>query len=98
MVVELAHDGLEAIRHLHGDAYDAALVDLRMPGADGWTVLDELKTLSNPPIALVMSAFADLPSATEAMRRGAVDFIEKPFKLVDLVFRVQRALEGAKSN
>src|SRR5262249_31266139 len=70
---------------------------LQMPGVDGFGVLDHLRTLSDPPITLVMSAFADLPTAKEAMRRGAVDFIEKPFKLVDLVFRVQRALEGAPS-
>jgi DNA-binding NtrC family response regulator len=97
-IVETVHGGALAKRRLTDEYYDGLLVDLRMPDVDGWEVLDHLKTLPDHPITLVMSAFADVAVATEAMRKGAVDFIEKPFRVNDLVSRLERALEGAKSS
>lgn len=97
-IVENVHEGALAKRRLSDEYYDGLLVDLRMPDVDGWEVLDHLKTLPDHPITLVMSAHADVASATEAMRKGAVDFIEKPFRVADLVSRLERALEGARSS
>src|SRR4029079_19459179 len=71
--------------------------DLQMPRVDGWGVLDHLRTLPEHPITLIMSAHGTIAAALDAVRRGAVDFIEKPFKLADLAFRLETALGGAKS-
>jgi len=95
--VQLARDGDDAIRALDQQSFEGLLLDLNMPRLDGWGVLDHLRTMSHHPITLVMSAFGDIPRATEAMRRGAVDFVEKPFAIADLIFRVDRAIEGARS-
>jgi two-component system response regulator AtoC len=95
--LSFAENGAEAIELLGRGDFDCLLLDLHMPKVDGWAVLDHLRSMPSHPITLVMSAFADIPRATEAMRRGAVDFVEKPFSIVDLFFRLDRALEGARS-
>ena len=72
------------------------LLDLDLPGADGLTVLERLRQESLPPTVVVITAFATIEKAVEAMRRGAFDFLPKPFQpgLVELT--VQKALERSE--
>ena len=96
--VDVARDVREATRRLDAESYDGLLLDLRLAGEDdGLAVLEHVRSMPMPPITVMMSAFADIPGVTDAMRRGAVDFIEKPFRVNDLVSRVERALQGASS-
>ena len=80
------------------DAFDPAVpgclvLDVRMPGASGLDLLDELKQrkVAIPPI--IITGTADVPMAVRAMKVGAVDFIEKPFNDQLLLDRIQRAIE-----
>jgi DNA-binding NtrC family response regulator len=86
-------DGLKALETCARDLPDLMLLDLDLPGADGLTVLERLRQDSLPPTVVVITAFATIEKAVEAMRRGAFDFLPKPFQpgLVELT--VQKALE-----
>jgi two-component system, NtrC family, response regulator AtoC len=86
-------DGLKALEACARDLPDLMLLDLDLPGADGLTVLERLRQESLPPTVVVITAFATVAKAVEAMRRGAFDFLPKPFQpgLVELT--VQKALE-----
>jgi DNA-binding NtrC family response regulator len=86
-------DGLKALEMCARELPDLMLLDLDLPGADGLTVLERLRQESVPPTVVVITAFATVEKAVEAMRRGAFDFLPKPFQpgLVELT--VQKALE-----
>jgi DNA-binding NtrC family response regulator len=86
-------DGLKALEICARRLPDLMLLDLDLPGADGMTVLERLRYESLPPTVVVITAFATIEKAVEAMRRGAFDFLPKPFQpgLVELT--VQKALE-----
>jgi DNA-binding NtrC family response regulator len=86
-------DGLKALEICARELPDLMLLDLDLPGADGLTVLERLRQESLPPTVVVITAFATVEKAVEAMRRGAFDFLPKPFQpgLVELT--VQKALE-----
>ncbi len=91
-----ATDGLKALEISARELPDLMLLDLDLPGADGLTVLERLRHESLPPTVVVITAFATIEKAVEAMRRGAFDFLAKPFQpgLVELT--VQKALERSE--
>ncbi len=84
-----------AKRSLAARHFDAILLDVYLPDGKGLDVLDRAIELDAPPVALMMTARADIRSAVEAIRRGAADFLEKPLDLDDLATRLERALETA---
>ena len=75
---------------------DVAVVDLRMPGCDGLTALARIRALDPEAAVVLMTGYGSVATAVEAMRLGAVDFVEKPFELEELVLRLERALEGRR--
>ena len=84
-------------------AYDAAqpgclVLDIRMPGMSGLELQEELNSRGAVLPVIFGSGHADIPMAVEAMRHGAFDFLQKPFRDQDLIDRVQRALEKDKAN
>ena len=83
----------EALRILQESYYPVVLTDLRLPGASGMSLLERLQHW-NPPVAvLVVTAYGSMESVIEALRRGAYDYILKPFSSGILLHRVTRALE-----
>jgi len=77
---EGAEDGNVGLARLRGEQFDAVLLDLNLGGQNGLEVLDEIRRLRpNLPVILI-TADGDVESAVEAMRRGALDFLEKPFQ------------------
>src|SRR5579862_8588575 len=78
--VEVAADGEEGCSRIDRGGLDAVLTDLRMPKKDGLAVLAHAKGKDPGLLVFVMSAYGDVPTAVEAMRAGAADFIMKPFK------------------
>jgi len=80
---------------LAGDA-DLILTDLKLPGMDGLALLEKLGSQNQHAPVIVMSAFGTVENAVEAMRKGAVDFLPKPFSLDHLSVVVNKALEVRK--
>lgn len=82
--VTVCPDGKAAVKTLEKSSFDAAILDLRMPGMSGLEVLEHLKKVSPDTEAVVMTGHASIETATMAMRLGAADYITKPCKLADI--------------
>ncbi len=93
VAVESGERGLEAWREASG--FDAVVLDLRMPGMDGHQLLSGIRELDPDARAVVMTAYGTVENAVEAMRRGARDFVTKPFEIEELQLALERVLEGA---
>jgi two-component system response regulator HydG len=91
--VDEAEDLAAAVRRLQGEVFDVVLTDLRMPNGDGMDLLREVRRLVPETQVIVMTAYGTIESAVEAIRRGAYDFLAKPFKEDELLLRVSKALE-----
>src|SRR6202795_3855982 len=85
-----APDRADAVARLHGFAYDGLVVDLRLPDANGMDILEEALTLYPTIRAVVITGFGGVNEAATAIKRGAIDFLIKPFQLAQLS-RVLRA-------
>jgi two-component system response regulator PilR (NtrC family) len=85
-----AEEGLDLARSF---PFDAAIVDVMMPGMDGLTMLEELKKLDDELPVLMVTAFASVETAITAMKRGAFDYITKPFKNDEVLVVVRNAVE-----
>jgi DNA-binding NtrC family response regulator len=91
--VELAGDGAAARTQLQESEFDVVLTDVRMPELDGFELVNLMRERWPLTEVVVMTAYASIPSAVEAMRRGAYDYIQKPFDPDDVSLVVSRALE-----
>jgi two-component system response regulator HydG len=91
--VEVAGDGLTGLDILKKEAFDLVILDLRMPGLSGMEVLDKIKQEYPEMVVVVITGYATVESAVEAMKRGAYDFLPKPFTPESLRAIVGRALE-----
>ena len=94
--VDEAADGRAALAMLRRSPYDAIVTDLRLPVAGGETLFDEALRLFPGIAVLVLTDPVDIPSAADAVRRGASDFLPKPFQPAELVLRVERGLEETR--
>jgi two-component system response regulator AtoC len=88
-----APDGLVAKKLLAEESYDAALLDIRMPGLDGIALLSWIKETGLALPIIMMSAHGDVRDAVEAMRLGACDYLVKPFDPDELVIRIRKAVQ-----
>jgi len=86
-------DGARALERLASESYDVVVTDVQMPGVDGFEVLRAAKRRSPATEVVVMTAFATVHDAVQAVKQGAYDYIEKPFDPDDVQLAVARALE-----
>ena len=92
--VAAAEEGTRAIEMVRADRFDLVVTDLMMPGSSGIEVLQAVKQVSPSTEVIVLTAYASLDAAIEALRHGAYDFITKPLDDIDSLHRVVgRALE-----
>jgi two-component system response regulator HydG len=91
--VQTARTGEEGLELAWHGSFDVILSDLRMPGISGLDVLHRLHEQRVDSIFIVMTGFGTMASAVEAMRLGAVDFVQKPFFRDELLMRVHAAAE-----
>jgi DNA-binding NtrC family response regulator len=94
-VVEAA-DGEEALARIREGALDLVITDVKMPKADGMTVLKECRAVLPRTPVIVMTAFGTIENAVETMRYGAFDYIVKPFSISEIELKVQRAFEQGR--
>jgi two-component system, NtrC family, response regulator PilR len=91
--VRVASSGAEGLELARAMPFDAAIVDIMMPGLDGIATLDELKRIDEDLAVLIITAYASVGSAISAMKAGAFDYITKPFKNDEVLVVVRNALE-----
>jgi len=87
-----ATSAAEAIEYLKEETYDLVLSDIMMPGMSGLELLAEITRLSRDTVVILISGNLNIQSAIEALRRGAFDYVTKPFNLADVEAAVQRGL------
>jgi two-component system response regulator PilR (NtrC family) len=91
--VELSSTGEEALEKYAARAFDITLLDLLMPGLDGIEVLKGIKRIDPQAVIIIITAYASVESAIAAMKMGAYDYIQKPFKHEELLLTIKRAIE-----
>ena len=91
--VRLAASGEEGIELARNIPFDAAIVDVMMPGIDGMATLEALKKLDDELAVIMVTAYASVENAITSMKRGAFDYITKPFKNDEVLVVVRNALE-----
>ncbi len=87
-----APDGKTGLADLDATRIDAVLLDIKMPGMDGFEILDRIVAREDAPPVLMISGHGDIATAIEATRRGAVDFLEKPPQRERILVSIQNAL------
>ncbi len=91
--VETATEGEEALKKLKEGVFDLMITDVRLPGGiDGFELLRQGKELQSHMAVIVITAYADVDSAVEAIKRGAFHYIAKPFKFEELLLTIDKAL------
>jgi DNA-binding NtrC family response regulator len=95
--VYLAANADEAFRLLDSDDFDVVLTDLRMAGKSGMKVIDRAISMRKQPVVIMMTAYGNVETAVEAMKRGAYDFLTKPVNLEKLELLIRRALQSRRT-
>jgi DNA-binding response OmpR family regulator len=90
-----AASGRQAVELATEGDFDLVLLDLMMPRMSGTEVLGELRKVSPRSRVIMLTAFATVENAVEVIKRGASDYLSKPFKIDDLLTRMRRVLEEA---
>ncbi|MHC4681084.1 MAG: response regulator, partial [Planctomycetota bacterium] len=93
--VDAASDGDKALQGFNLHDYDVVIVDLKLPGRDGLSVLSEVRVKNPKTKVIIITAYPSVDTAVEAMRRGATDYLPKPFQLDRLTTSMQKARELA---
>ncbi len=90
--VEQAENGKVALAMLKEKRFDLVITDLKMPEMDGMSLLDEAKKIDPDFPLMVITAYGTIENAVEAMRKGAIDYITKPFEEEEILITVKRCL------
>lgn len=90
-LVKCAQDAKEALTILESESFDIILADIKMPGMDGLEMLKRIKALKQDAIVIMMTAFATVDTAVQALKDGAFDYITKPFDPDDLSHLIRNA-------
>ena len=91
--VSMVFSAKMAISIIDQEAFDLVICDIRMPGMDGFELLGHIRT-NYPDLTVVMlTAFGNIESAVKAIKKGAYDFIAKPFEQDEIIFKIRKALE-----
>jgi len=88
-----AENGLSAKRLLENEVFDAAIIDLRMPGMDGLALLEWIQKQGPATPVIIISAYGDVKDAVRAMKLGAEDYLVKPFDAEELIIRLKKILQ-----
>ncbi len=92
-LAKAVENGSQAIAAIREENWDIMLLDLRMPGMDGMEVLKHVKEIAPQTVVIMMTAYASIPGAVQAMKEGAYDYIVKPLDVDQLALMLKRIVE-----
>ncbi len=96
--VHTASNGYDALKFINSEEIDLVTLDLKMPGIPGIDVLREIKKKREDIEVIIITGYGTLPTAIEAIRYGAVDFISKPFNVAEIISVVSKSVERRSLN
>jgi len=91
-----AYNGYEAIRFFGRQRFDLVLLDISMPGMNGYEVMEHIYGLDDEVLIIIITGYASVESAVRALKLGAWDYLKKPFEYADLIKTVKNALSQKK--
>jgi two-component system response regulator AtoC len=91
--VSVCGNGVEALAILEKEPMDLVVTDVRMPGLNGMEALRAIKELNPEIVVLIMTAFGSIDQAVQAVKDGAYDYINKPFKIDEMLLTIEKALD-----
>lgn len=91
--ITTTNNPLEAVELAKDGRFDLVIADLKMPGLDGMELLDAIKGVDADIPVIIVTAYATMESAVEAMKKGGFDFITKPFKKEQILYTIDKALK-----
>src|SRR3990172_130574 len=94
--VILAETGEEAINKLEAEAPDLVLLDVKLPGMDGFEVLEKMLRIDRDIVPIMITAYEDVERVVRAIRLGAFDYIAKPFDFDKVRLSIQKAFEASQ--
>ena len=95
-IVETEYDPLKVVELLRKQQFDIIITDLKMPKMDGIAILDMVKNIQSSAIVVIMTAYATIETAVEATRKGAFDYISKPFRKERILITIDKAMAWQK--
>ncbi|MCH7722173.1 MAG: response regulator [Bacteroidetes bacterium] len=90
--VDFVDNGNDAIEYLSTNPVQLVLLDLKMPGKNGFDVLEEMNQKNISSQVIILTAYADIKSAIHSAKLGVTDFISKPYNFDELLIAIQKAL------
>ncbi|MCG6551985.1 MAG: response regulator [Candidatus Magnetominusculus sp. LBB02] len=90
--VEMEQESKNALERIAGAGYDLIITDIKMPNITGLEIIAQMRKMGMEEPVILMTAYAELPTAIDAIRRGAYDFLLKPFKPEDFISAVERGI------
>jgi len=97
-LVSVAYDGEQGVKKVGEEKFDLAITDIQMPGMDGITALGEMKKIDPEIEVIIATGHGTMGTAIQSMRKGAFDYLHKPFEIKELLAVVGKALEKRKFN
>ena len=91
--VSVCGNGADALDFLEREPADLVVTDVRMPGLSGMEALRAIKELNPEIVVIIMTAFGSIDQAVQAVKEGAYDYINKPFKIDEMLLTIEKALE-----
>lgn len=91
--IMVTNNPMEALELAKKGGYELVIADLKMPGLDGVELLEAIKQADEDIPVIIITAYGTVESATEAMQKGAFDFITKPFRKEQILFTIERAFK-----
>jgi DNA-binding NtrC family response regulator len=92
-LVDIAAEGMEALRKLHEKSFDIVILDIKMPGMDGMELQKRLREIDQNIVIIIMTAYASVDTAVQALKAGAFDYVTKPIDPDDLSHLIRNAIE-----
>ncbi|GAB4170312.1 MAG: hypothetical protein Kow00108_04320 [Calditrichia bacterium] len=91
--VDTAEDGSDALNKIEPGKYDLVISDLLMPKMDGLELLERIRKIDKSVVFLMITGYPSIETAVDAIKKGAYDYITKPFNMDDVKIKIERAFE-----